>query len=230
MDVASLVMSVLALLVSIGSAYQSNKRAEEATRKVDEANRISHAANELAQSANVYASENNIVSSQGVGISQKTYENQYIPKITFRYGSSGDLTTNPPTKCFLISVANEGYIPVLIQWVGFWIVGSDVTAPVFTLDVIQNRQPPLLPAELLPGRVLDIRIPIDNFRDNLQFNAKSRDDEFTIRLMQQTGQYFETARFKVKDYVEHELPVRVRLHEGPTPFLAENEKPPLGGD
>jgi hypothetical protein len=122
--------------------------------------------------------------------------------------------------------ANEDYIPVLIQWIGFTVVGSPATVPIFTLDLVQGRQPLLLPAEILPGRVLEFPIPVDNFRDNLQFNAQNPDDESTIRLMQQTGQYFETDRLKVKDYLSDELPIRLQFHEGPPPRVDDHEKPP----
>jgi len=114
----------------------------------------------------------------------------------------------------------------LIQWIGFSVVSSQVTAPIFTLDVTQGHQQPLLPAEILPGRVLDFSIPIDSFQMNLQLHAKGLDDEFTIRLVQQSGQHFETARLKVKDYLGDELPIRLRFHEGPPPHLADHEPLP----
>ncbi len=160
-------------LVGMILSRQSNDTADEANRKSDNANEIAQGANDLAQSANVYASEANVLSKQGVEVSQKDYENRYFPKITLRYGSRGDPTTTPPNEFILIGAANERYIPVLIDWIGYSIVGSQFTGPVFTVDFIQGRQPTLLPAEILPGRVLDIPIDFDSFRKSFQLNAKS---------------------------------------------------------
>lgn len=51
MDLAALLVSVVALLVGGGFSYQANTRAKEADRRAAEANRISGQANELSERA-----------------------------------------------------------------------------------------------------------------------------------------------------------------------------------
>lgn len=207
MELSAVIISGAALLVSIIGVLWVNDRAREANRKADNSNKIAQEANELAQSANVYASEANVLSKQGVEVSQKTYENQYVPKITVLPGFHrvDDRLTN-----LFVRAGNEGHAPVLIAWIGISIVGSEGMVSVLIC------QPRLLPTELLPGHILDIPIDIDHLGKNLALYAKSLEDEFTIRLVQHNLQYFETAKpLKVKDHLDDELLIGGNFQEAP---------------
>lgn len=172
-----------------------------------DANRISKESKELSKEAN--------------DIARRAFESETVPDIKIVLGLSQDVTTSPPTDLFEIQAGNHGRLPVVIQHVGVFIVGSVITIPLVHSVVdkqdLSSKLPDLLPFEVLPGRVLDIPVPMEHLRKSLALNAKSPEDQFTVRLYQPTGQFFESASQPVASYLGEELPYRVRFHEGPPP-------------
>jgi hypothetical protein len=219
-DWITAILSGLALIVSafgVVLARQANRASATSNTKADEANTIAHDANKISQSANAYAREANMLSEKANVVAQKTFDAEYLPDIRFRIGSGQDLTTSPPITYLSLSVGNHGKLPVKIQSVGFSVVGSMMTVPIFPMPISPTIPFPELPTTLLAGDVLEIPIELTNFRQNLKLNSKDPDDEFIFRLMQPTMEFFDSFRLRVHQYLQEEPPIRVRFQQGPPP-------------
>jgi hypothetical protein len=216
-EIAAVVVSALALVgtgFGVWFSKTANRTAEESKRVAEEANTIAREANDIAR---------------------RTFESETVPDIQISLGSGQDLTTSPPTDLFDIQAGNYGRLPVVIQHVGVAIVGSVVTIPLVHAVVdkqdLHSKLPDLLPFEVLPGRVLDIPVPMEHLRKLLAINTKSPDDQFTVRLFQPTGQFFESFAQPIAPFLQGEPPVWVRFHKEPPPQASdavEQPRTPLG--
>lgn len=211
LQIAVSVATVISAIVSwfkAGSAIEARKNADAAAR---EAQASAERANELRQEANSLFEKSNSIRKEEFKLSRKTFENTYLPNITFRYGASGGDTSDPTNCNVLIIAANEGYLPVMIERVGIHIIGSQAINPLFSAGEIAGTAKSIFPAEMQPGHILNIPISCEYLRDTLRASVESPDDEFVIRLSQPTWQFFETARLRAGDYMGNLPPIRVNL-------------------
>jgi hypothetical protein len=210
-DLAAIVISLFAL-AGTGLGLWFSK----------DANRISKESKELAREANDIVRESNETA-------KKSFEAENIPAIQISLGSGQDLTTSPPATLFEIQAGNHGRLPVVIQHVGVAIVGLAGSIPLVHAVVdkqdLHSKLPDVLPYEVLPGRVLDIPVPMEHLRKSLAINTKSPDDQFTVRLYQPTGQFFESFAQPVAPFIDGEPPLWVRFHKEPPPQASDAAEP-----
>ena len=135
-DWITAILSGLALIVSafgVVLARQANRASETSNAKADEANTFAHDANKISPVGERLRERSQHALGESERVSPKTFDAEYLPDIRFRIGSGQDLTTSPPITYLSLSVGNHGKLPVKIESVGFSVVGSMVTVPIFPM-------------------------------------------------------------------------------------------------